>query len=307
MQENDNHIGRISLIFLLMLILALFIRIIILQNLDSFNRKRYLDPVVSSSLVRGTIYDRNGNILAIQAPDYGFYIDLKESEPGYVASILESYLSQDAIRIEEMLKKGVKFFPLSYIPTKEEADYLKRLITNFSLDKEVTLELKEVRKYPSEQSTHAIVGDVDENLDGTSGIEKLYNDYLIAKPELSLKTVKGSSIVLTLDADIQFAINNLPALRDYEDSTITVLNGNDEIISYHGNVSDQLLEKLVYSITSEEGTTVFDTKQVYKKENLMLIDDYKIYIDAPNDKIKNDLYKGIVKTLYSMGRVKTEA
>lgn len=297
MEEKDNHIGRISLVFLLLLILTMFVRIFILQNLGQIRNKSYSDPIISSSLVRGTIYDRHGNILALQAPNYGFDVTLQTSDPGYIASILDPYLSMDALSIEQQLKSGETFFQISYIPDIDEAKYLHRLIKNLELDNEITLVLKETRKYPSENSTRLIIGDVDENLDGISGLEKLYNDQLKAVPKLGIGPVYGSDLVLTLDAAMQISLNNLPLLKDFEESTIAIISDKNEILAYHGNVSDELLATLVYSISSDGETEVFEQKPYFPEENLLQIDGYKIYIDAKEENIKNILLIGVKNIL----------
>lgn len=305
MKENDNHIGRISLIILALLILAMLVRIIILQNSDNIDRKRYSDPIVSSSLVRGTIYDRNGNILAIQAPDYGFAINLTSSTPSYVASILDPYLPYDAIEIETLIKKGETFLPLSYIPTKDESDYLSRLIQNFALEKEMKLELREIRKYPAYGCTKDIIGTIDENQNGVSGIEKLYNDELKAIPQLGIENVKGSSIVLTLDSDLQFALEHMPELSDYADSTIAILSSSNEIVAYHGTVNEELLQAMVYSITDKYETKVLQQKSYFDQNSLHSIENYKVYIDSADSNIYNSLLSGARRILFNQGKIKS--
>ena len=297
MYEKDNHIGRISLIFLLLLILTLFARIIIIQNLGQKSNKSYSDPIISSALIRGTIYDRNGNILALQAPNYGFTVHIELSDPSYIASILDPDLSKDAIAIERDLKNGVTFFPISYTPDPEEEKHLYRLIDNLGLKNEITLTLKETRKYPSESSTRMIVGSVDEDLNGVSGIEKLYDNKLRAIPKLGIKAVRGDDIILTLDASLQIALNNLPLLDAFKESTIALLSDKGEILAYHGEINDELLKALVHSISRNGNITTFTIQPYFPEEKLINAYGYKLYIKANEENVENILLSGVEQIL----------
>lgn len=297
MYEKDNHIGRISLIFLLLLILTLFARIFIIQNIGHKSRKSYSNPIISSVLIRGTIYDRNGNILAIQAPNYGFNITLEKSDPSYIASILNPYLSKDAITIERDILNGTSFFPISYTPDKQEATHLYNLISNLGLDQEIHLMLKETRKYPSESSTRLIVGEVDGNLDGISGIERLYDQNLKAIPKLGIEAARGDDIVLSLDASLQIALNNLPILDAFKDSTIAILSNKDEILAYHGQINDKLLKSLVNSIYSAGECETFEPQSYFPGNELIEIYGYKVYIKAKEENVVNILLSGIKNIL----------
>ena len=303
MHENGNHIGRISLIIIIAFIVLLLSRMVVLNTSQSINRKRYSDPVVSSSLVRGTIYDRNGNPLAFQAPDYGFNVHLSTIDSSYVASIIAPYLSFDALEIESMIDDGITFFPLSYIPTKEEGEYLERLLVNFALDKEVSLELKEIRKHPSGINARKYIGDVDEYLNGISGIEKLYDKELKAIPRLGYNVEKGSSLVLTLDQDLQFALNRVPNLDDYQNSTIAILSDSDEILAYQGKADDKILNAMVYSITTGENTTILEHKSPFNDKDIERIGRYKVYVDSPSEIVRNSIINGIESALVSLGRI----
>lgn len=303
MGEKDNHVGRASLIIIIAIMALLLSRMAILKSSDTIDRKRYSDPVVSSSLVRGTIYDRNGNLLAFQAPDYGFNVSLSSSSPSYVASILSPYLSYDAIAIEEIISKGSTFLPLVYVPTKEESIAIDKLLYNLALSDEVKLVLKEMRKHPSGMNANELIGSVDEYLNGISGIEKLYDSYLRATPKLGYSVVKGSSIVLTLDMDLQFAIERMPLLKDYQDSTIAILSNSNEILAYHGKGNDDVLNSLVYSITTDDKTEIVSNPSPFENVDTIDIGNYRIYISAESEYIQQSILNGVKTALYTLGKI----
>ena len=69
-------------------------------------RQLYDDPAVSISTVRGTIYDRDGEILAMPAPDYGFTIS-PAGDAAMEAAFISRYTRESAISIEAKIDSGV--------------------------------------------------------------------------------------------------------------------------------------------------------------------------------------------------------
>ena len=67
---------RFFLSLTLLLLLILLIRIGFVIHSQNPERKTYKDPLVSKEVVRGTLYDRNGKILAIQTPYWGVFFHL---------------------------------------------------------------------------------------------------------------------------------------------------------------------------------------------------------------------------------------
>ena len=75
MEDNGNKPRGIILILITLALAILIVYSAISLCLsNTLVTWGYKDPEVSTNNVRGTIYDRNGRILAIQAPNYGFLV-----------------------------------------------------------------------------------------------------------------------------------------------------------------------------------------------------------------------------------------
>ena len=93
MEDNGNKPRGVILILLALALVALIIygaiSLCLSEELVSWG---YKDPIVSTTNIRGTIYDRNGRILAIQAPDYGFTVRTEKRDE------FQEYLKQNDIQ-----------------------------------------------------------------------------------------------------------------------------------------------------------------------------------------------------------------
>ncbi|MCH3908576.1 MAG: hypothetical protein LKE28_10185 [Sphaerochaeta sp.] len=114
------------------LILALRLLFVILP---AAKRKTYQDPVVSPRVVRGTIIDRNGRILAIETPYSSLYFHLsKIKDMDGLATLLSPYLGMS---VDEIKAQAGKYTTYALIkkeidPTQLEA--LRKVITSEGLD-----------------------------------------------------------------------------------------------------------------------------------------------------------------------------
>ena len=114
MEENGNK-GDSRLAFIFLVIITLVTAACIVLSSSGFfsDRPIYRDPELSLSLVRGSILDRNGGYLAIQAPDFGFEIHINDSSPAEAAHFISQWSDENAISIEEKISRGEKFIPMT--------------------------------------------------------------------------------------------------------------------------------------------------------------------------------------------------
>lgn len=143
---------------------------------------------------RGTIYDTNGNALAVSATAYNVFISPAEMQmynesPDYVARGLSEILGVDYDSIIEKSKDTRSWYKT--IATKIEPDLhdevLEFINSYTSVDedgktttglKSVHLEVTSKRYYPYSSLACHVVGFVGTDNYGLEGIELLYNDYL---------------------------------------------------------------------------------------------------------------------------------
>ncbi|MDC0200290.1 penicillin-binding protein 2 [Candidatus Pelagibacter sp.] len=194
--------NRIAFIFFVFVIVFLIFstKAVFLGSL----KKNVLNRNLIESEFRSTIVDTYGNIIAktIIANNVGINPNLVIDKKKLLLNLKLIFPEKDNIDFELIEKKinKKKFFYIKKKITQDQLDELK-----FLGDKSVIIEQKISRIYPHENLFSHIIGQIDDNNNGISGIEKSFNNEL-KKNYLPLK--------LTLDTDIQYLIRE--ELKKYE-------------------------------------------------------------------------------------------
>ncbi|MFH0777339.1 MAG: penicillin-binding transpeptidase domain-containing protein [Candidatus Eisenbacteria bacterium] len=172
---------------------------------------------VPLSAVRGTIYDRNGEVLAQDIGTssvwaYRSHISNKASVAGKLSSILG--LSYSRV-LKQLSKKGGYVLIARKISPEAEARLREAKLRGVDLVDDTK------RVYPLGQAACHVVGLVNTDGEGTEGIEAGFNSYLVGNPgwfmfahdamgenivtskSLTKKPRPGASVVLTIDARYQ--------------------------------------------------------------------------------------------------------
>ena len=172
--------------------------------------KDYKDPVVSKKVVRGTIYDRNGRVLAIETATYNIAFHLSElnGRLDEACALVAPFLDMSPDQVKEqashytnyaMIKKGVGL---------SQADQLGDAVRNAGLGRAVDIIKVASRSYPASFHASQTIGFVDNLNEGLEGIEYEQNQLLKPDPQLgSPDTIYGDDITLTLDIDIQYLLD----------------------------------------------------------------------------------------------------
>lgn len=315
MEKNGNQrTGLLYLVILILIMSFIAVRMIWLHSDKIRTEINYLDPVLSTTLVRGTIYDRNGKILAIQAPKYGFSIKDKSSRAAYLSSILSPYMNCSLLEAEELLRNGSGFIELRMIPTPSEINTIEKLISAIDATGEVEFSVQEERMYPFSAMTE-LIGSVDENMNGRSGLEEYADHILSPKPGLGYYAVYGSDIVTTLDISLQSAVENLDIVRTDEASqniTVAILSGNGEVLAWHGKPTPSLYQSLILSISSNGSSAVpyfpsFPTDEIRKEAEEADSDrNYLIYVKGTDDEKKETIANSLLSILRIQGRIRAQ-
>ena len=175
---------------------------------------------------RGTIYDRNLNILAFSVNRENVYLDpheLKQSKADiqFIAEFLSGVLDKDAEWIEEQagdLRRRYKQVG-SCIP-EETASQIRAYIQEHGISG-IHIEPTSVRAYPYGTLGAQVIGFTNASNDGTEGIEASYNRFLAGSAGRVITTKgnnemdmpfsyekfqasrKGADVILTLDTTVQ--------------------------------------------------------------------------------------------------------
>jgi len=172
--------------------------------------KKYTNPVVASRVVRGTIYDTDGRIIAIERPFYSCALLLKEvKDIAEVAAKLGPIL---ALPPEEIVRESSQYNTYYLIKKRlkdGEVDQIRALKL-----KGVTLEKQYGRFYPQHYHASQVIGFTNSENEGLEGIELSLNDLLLPLPRLNEKITYGEDLYLTLDMSLQYLLDEQAVLID---------------------------------------------------------------------------------------------
>ena len=221
---------RRSLIVLAVVVVLFSIVLLQVVNLQTFGRGRYVTygagqrtntQVLAAD--RGAILDRNGAELVISRPGRSIFVDPKlVTDASAEAAKLAPILGLDPLFIESKMNGSGRFAYLSRRVSAEVADQVEAL----GLAGVAFLEESE-RFAPAGDSARSLLGGVDVDNVGISGLESQYGTALTGTPgSLSLErsprgqtiavgdhsltpAQKGDDLKLTIDQSIQFEAERL--------------------------------------------------------------------------------------------------
>ena len=183
--------NRVAFIFFVFLIIAIIFSIkATIFGFTKINKKKLY---ISEKDFRSTILDRNGNIIAksVDIINIGINPKLVIDKKKLLLNLKIIFPNKDFDNIEEKLNRK-KFFYIQKQVTQENLEQLMLLG-----DKSIIKEKKISRIYPQENLFSHILGQIDDDNNGISGIEKNFDN--------ELKTSK-KPFILTIDTDLQYLI-----------------------------------------------------------------------------------------------------
>jgi len=150
-------------------------------------------PVAIDKLYRADITDINGKYLAktVKSIDIGIKTSDVIDQKKLLLSLKIIFPNKDFSKIENNLNKK-KYFYLEKKISEENYEKIMKLG-----DKSIKPEEKVLRIYPQKNLFSHIIGQIDDNNNGISGLEKSFNE-ILRKSKTDIK--------LTVDKDIQFLI-----------------------------------------------------------------------------------------------------
>lgn len=244
---------------------------------------------------RGTIYDRNGVELAMSSPQKSIFADpLLVTEPAAEAARLAPILGLPAAELEVSLSADNRFTYLARQVPPEVAEQILALkqskdAAGKSIDLLPGVEMIEEPKRftPSEEVAKSIIGQVDIDGNGISGLEAKYSDLLTGTPgELVLErtpqgrtiaagdqslipAVRGRDLALTLDRSLQFDTERILSEQVADAGAksgmaIVMKPDTGEILSMANVVSDPETGEVSVDGNNAGATTVYEPGSVMK-------------------------------------------
>jgi len=194
-KKNKSNLNitfnRIAFIFFIFLIICIIysIKVLYLGSLNSKIDTNVTYPIKSN--YRADIIDNSGNFLvkSVRTIDIGIHPHLVIDKKKLLINLKLIFPNKNFTKIKKNLY-GKKYFYLEKKISQEKYEKI-RLLGEKSIEAEEQLS----RVYPQENLFSHIIGQIDNDNNGISGIEKFF-DY-------ELKTRK-EPLVLTVDTDIQF-------------------------------------------------------------------------------------------------------
>lgn len=236
--------GGILLLILGAVFLGLLLRIVLLQTVDF---TRYQEKVLSQMTTkttlpatRGTLYDRNGNVLATNVTSYRVFVsprgiregqkeldakleskEIKQSEYIVYENVISEGLSEIlGVTKESVLKQTAMTQYLDRTIKKEvpeeDAYKVRELIAEYELEDMIYLEATSTRYYPYGSLAAQTVGFTGGDGSGLYGLELRYNEVL-AGVDGSYITARDSS-----GAEMPYEYEKYVAAIDGMDLTTTI-------------------------------------------------------------------------------------
>ena len=197
-KSNINiSFNRISFIFFIFFIISI-IYSIHLVHLGSRKDNKIIEPNLKSSnhkLYRADIVDRNGKYLVktVNSIDIGISSKKVINKDKLILNLKYIFPNKDYVQVKRNLEKK-NFFYFEKKISQEKYDKVMKLG-----DKSIQSEDRLIRVYPEKNLFSHIIGQIDDNNKGISGLEKSFDEKL---------KISNEPIKLSLDTDIQYLIRN---------------------------------------------------------------------------------------------------
>ena len=197
-KSNSNLIidfNRISFIFFIFFLISLIfsIHLIHLGSRNSSSVEDIKKVTISKKLFRADIIDRNGKyvVKTVNSINIGINPSQVIDKKKLIINLRFIFPEKNFTEIKKKLDRG-KFFWLEKKISDEKYEKLMRLG-----DKSIIPSESLIRLYPHRNLFSHIIGQIDDNNNGISGLEKSLDE--------KLKKIKDP-IVLSIDADIQYLV-----------------------------------------------------------------------------------------------------
>ncbi len=202
---------RFYCFFLSCIILAqllLLSRVIYIVMSEDQERKVYQNPEIASQVVRGTIYDRNGRIFAMETPYWSCAFLLKNiPDMQLAAELVSPYTGLTPQQVLSICENYSTYALVQRRLDDDQVEPLRQAVRKAKLGDGIIIEKKYGRSYPASFHGVQTIGFTNVDNRGIEGIELAYEQELSPYPRLGEEVSYGADIYLTLDLDIQYLLD----------------------------------------------------------------------------------------------------
>ena len=195
-KSNLNiEFNRVAFIFFVFLAVSIIYSIQLLHLGSLKSNFHEIKPLINKKNYRADIIDRNGNYIVKTVSTINVGIKPKEiiDKKHLLLMLNYIYKNRDFSKIAKKINSNKFFYLEKNINPKRYEELM--LLGDKSIKSEESL----IRLYPQDNLFSHIIGQIDDNNNGISGIEKSF--------DTELKKIK-EPLKLTLDTDIQFLIRS---------------------------------------------------------------------------------------------------
>lgn len=191
---------------LVVALLVIVILVVILAELMISNGVRsgkYSNPNVATHVVRGTIYDRNGRVLALEVPSTTVLVRKNSRNIEAIAQIVSIAADATPDEILHIIQASSEDFVS--VASDLDAESVSLISSNLEKssipDGEVTFRKDYTRTYPATYHAAQLLYET----------EKVFDSILSPAPSFDELTTYGNDVHLTIDLDIQYLLD--PAIQ----------------------------------------------------------------------------------------------
>jgi len=281
----------------LILFLLLIIRIGFLQFVQGADLKKQASIQQTDSRIitadRGTIYDRNGKILAISADVDTVSVNpskLKDSNKEFIAKSFSEIFELDYTETLEKLQSDSSYVTIASKVETTKIEELKKWMDDNDISSGINIDSTIKRYYPHNNLASNLIGFTGTDNTGLSGLENSLDDILAGTPgkivtlidslnsdipnqeQTYIAPENGSNVYLTIDVKIQSVAEKYLAQavsdNDADSGIVIIMDPSNGDILAMANCPNYDLNN-PYTPTDIKISEIWDTLSSEEKNNML--------------------------------------
>ncbi len=180
-------------------------------------RGERLEQKVQQEVIRGSIFDRNGNLLATPGRVYAITAWIPEvKDIDNTAQLLSLAMHEPVEGIKKKLQSTSGFTYISRRTTEKQAFAVQDYINQGKIPG-IGIDVEDGRFYPYGSAGAKIVGYTDTTNKGITGVEGAFDRILSPQPVEDVPITYGDDVYLTIDIDLQQELER-QAAKTFQDN-----------------------------------------------------------------------------------------